>query len=69
MAQEQQNTERMMLFFNGANFVKAAKFRRNNIFQRKKKDTSRFDQNTRKAVLSPVGCTAAERRGKLYFLF
>ena len=38
MAQEKQNAEgtiKKCVFFNGANFIKAAKFHKNNIFKRK----------------------------------
>ena len=39
MAQEKQNAEgtiKKCVFFNGANFVNATKFHKNNIFKRKK---------------------------------
>ena len=50
MAQEKQITEDTLknrVFFNGANFVKAVKFHRNNNFKRKKnQSTPRFNQST-----------------------
>ena len=72
MAQEKQNTEgtiKKRVFFNGTNFVKTDKFHRNNIFKRKRKDITRFDQTTRKKVLSPIGYTAQRKGGKTSFFF
>ena len=68
MAQQKQNIEGMIkkrvLFLNGANFVKAVKVRENDIFKSKtKQDTFRFNQSTHQKVLSPIGCTAAEKTG------
>ena len=52
------------VFLNDANFVKAAKFHRDSIFKSKdKKDISRFDQGTCRKLLSPIGCTEAEKWG------
>ena len=72
MAQEKQNAEdtiKKCVSFNGVNFVKAAKFRKNNIFKRKKTYTPRFDHSTCKKVLNPIGCTAAEKRGENFIFF
>ena len=69
MAQEKQNTEgtiKQRVFFQGTNFVKAAKLHRNNISKRKSHEPSRFDQSTRKKVLSSIGYTVARN---FHFVF
>ena len=72
MAQEKQYAEgtiKKCVFFNGANFVKAAKFHKNNSFKRKKNDTPKFDHSTCIKVLNPIGCTAEKKREKNFVFF
>ena len=53
-------------FLDSANFLKAAKSHRKNIFKRKN-DTPSFDQSTRKKVLSSIDCTpTGEKKRELH---
>jgi hypothetical protein len=65
--QEKQNTEDTLkngFFFDSASFLKAAKFRRNNIWRKEKKHAPQFDQSTYKKNLSPIGPAVSEKKGE-----
>ena len=67
--QEKQNTEKTVknpFFSDGTNFLKAAKFYRNDI-SKKKKTTPRFDWSTCKKNFSPIGPAVSKKKGENFF--
>ena len=63
LAQEKQSTDgtiKKCVLFNGANFVKAVKFHRNNIFKRKK---DKIYPDLTKVFVNLIVCTAVEKKG------
>ena len=69
--QEKQNTEDTVKnpsFFDGTNFLRPAKFYRNDISKQKKKHAPRFGWSTRKKNFSPIGPAVSEKKGENFFL-